>query len=187
MGGWISRKQGVAVATVGRAGVDWLGTAKVKAFALADLGAGDSTMSDLLPQASPDAPANSLDRYRLVLAIDAPLAFPAAFVELLQTGEGRLSLWVAEGATTPSRLASVTVTSIPLHDPTPAFAIPSCGSMKNIVRRMRGWSRSAVPFRAALSRSCSSVGDTGDMLVARTWKPGLATAMARARSRRAAT
>lgn len=44
-----------------------------------------------------------------------------------------------------------------------------------------------VPFRAALSSSCSCVGDTGDNARGADRDARLATAMARARSRHGAT
>ena len=75
----------MAVATAAPSGVEWLGPAK--AFSLAALGSSDWTLRQLIQQVWTYAPADVLDTYRVVLAIDAPLAFPMAFHQLLETGE----------------------------------------------------------------------------------------------------
>lgn len=85
VGGWIGRKQGVAVATLNAAGVTWLGSAC--SFRLSDLGSPDWTLTDLIRQAWSAAPADVLDRYRIVLAVDAPFGFPRAFKQLLDSGQ----------------------------------------------------------------------------------------------------
>jgi hypothetical protein len=46
VGGWIGKKQGLAVAAVGRDGAEWLGTAT--AFKLADVPTLDWTLRDLV-------------------------------------------------------------------------------------------------------------------------------------------
>jgi hypothetical protein len=85
VGGWVGRKQGVAVAALGAQGLEWLGTAS--SFRLADLPTLDWTLRDLIRLAWPDVPEDVLEHHRVVLAIDAPLGFPRAFKRLLDTGE----------------------------------------------------------------------------------------------------
>jgi len=84
VGGWVGRKQGVAVATFGDHGLEWRGTA---AFRLADFPTPGWSLLDLLRMAWPEAPEDALENHRVVLAIDAPLGFPRAFKKLLETGE----------------------------------------------------------------------------------------------------
>jgi hypothetical protein len=85
VGGWVGRKQAVAVAALGPNGVEWQGTAT--AFRLADLPTADWSLLHLIRKAWPDAPEDVVERHRVVLAIDAPLGFPSAFTQLLTTGE----------------------------------------------------------------------------------------------------
>ena len=84
VGGWIGGKQGVAVARLGPSGAEWLGIAN--AFCLADLRFPDWTLLDLLRIAWRNAPEDTLTRFQVVLAIDAPLAFPIGFKQLIDTG-----------------------------------------------------------------------------------------------------
>jgi predicted nuclease with RNAse H fold len=85
VGGWIGRKQGVAVATFGRDGLQWRG--HPRAFRLKDLGSRDWSLLDLIRVAWSGAPNELLGQHRMVLAIDAPLGFPRAFARLLAGGE----------------------------------------------------------------------------------------------------
>jgi hypothetical protein len=85
VGGWVGRKQAVAVAAFGPNGVEWRGTAT--AFRLADLPYPHWSLLDLIRLAWRAAPDDTLERHRIVLAIDAPLGFPRAFTQLLTTGE----------------------------------------------------------------------------------------------------
>jgi hypothetical protein len=80
VGGWRGSKQAVAVTTWERGAPEWPGEACC--LKLADLPA-DWGLQDLVRLAWQDAPGDLLQRYRVVLAIDAPLGFPIAFADLL--------------------------------------------------------------------------------------------------------
>jgi hypothetical protein len=71
VGGWIGRKQGVAVATFCRDGLQWRG--QPRAFRLKDLGSPDWSLLDLIRLAWPEVSYDILDNHCVVLAIDAPL------------------------------------------------------------------------------------------------------------------
>jgi hypothetical protein len=71
VGGWIGRKQGVAVATFGRDGLQWRG--QPRAFRLKDLGSPRWSLLDLIRLAWPDVSYDILDNHCVALAIDAPL------------------------------------------------------------------------------------------------------------------
>jgi len=80
VGGWIGRKQAVAVAEWKESSVRWLGTPMC--FSIAQLGENWSVI-DLVRCAWPEAPGEILQTHDLVMAIDAPLGFPVAFSKLL--------------------------------------------------------------------------------------------------------
>jgi hypothetical protein len=80
VGGWVGKKQAVAVARWTDGRLDWLGRAAC--FKLATLRP-DWGLGDLVQQTWSDAPKDVLARHRIVLAIDAPLGFPTAFADLL--------------------------------------------------------------------------------------------------------
>ena len=80
VGGWIGRKQAVAIAKWDDHSAQWRGT-PVR-FSIADLGESWS-VDDLVRYAWPEAPSEILQTHELVMAIDAPLSFPVAFSELL--------------------------------------------------------------------------------------------------------
>jgi hypothetical protein len=109
VGGWVGRKQAVAVAALGPGGVEWRGTAR--AFRLADLPCPRWSLLDLIRMAWPDGPEDTVERHRVVLAIDAPLGFPSAFTQLLTTGEVRHSRPTRRRLTTPSPIGRATGTS----------------------------------------------------------------------------
>ncbi len=79
VGGWLGRKQGVAVIEL-YAG-SWRYIGEPRCFRARDL-AGGSVMA-LIRAGWPDAPDDLLERYRIAVAIDSPLAFPIAFQRLL--------------------------------------------------------------------------------------------------------
>lgn len=80
VGGWVGKKQAVAVARWANGRPEWLG--KPQGFRLNSLGR-DWSLIDLARVGWPEAPHDILNNQRVVLAIDAPLAFPTAFAELL--------------------------------------------------------------------------------------------------------
>jgi hypothetical protein len=80
VGGWIGRKQAVALAEWKDHSGKWLGTPM--RVSVAQLGE-NWNMDDLVRCAWPEAPSEILQSHELVLAIDAPLGFPVAFTELL--------------------------------------------------------------------------------------------------------
>ena len=80
VGGWIGRKQAVAIAEWKDHSAQWLATPT--RFSIADLGECWG-VDDLVRYAWPEAPSEILETRELVMAIDAPLGFPVAFSELL--------------------------------------------------------------------------------------------------------
>ena len=84
VGGWIGKAQAVAVATLSTESVSWLGTART--FALRKFDNAQWTLLDLIRMAWTDAPADTLEQYRVVLAVDSPFGFPMGFVDFLNTG-----------------------------------------------------------------------------------------------------
>ena len=80
VGGWIGRRQAVAVAEWNNNSAQWRGTPM--RFSIADLGERGS-VDDLVRYAWPTASSAILQTHELVMAIDAPLGFPVAFSELL--------------------------------------------------------------------------------------------------------
>jgi hypothetical protein len=80
VGGWIGRKQAIALAEWKGHSAQWLGSSMC--FSVAQLGENWS-VDDLVRCAWPDAPSEILQSHELVMAIDAPLGFPVAFSELL--------------------------------------------------------------------------------------------------------
>ena len=80
VGGWIGRKQAVAIAEWNDHSAQWLGTPM--RFSIAQLGE-HWGVDDLVRCAWPEAPSEILETRELVMAIDAPLGFPVAFSELL--------------------------------------------------------------------------------------------------------
>lgn len=80
VGGWIGRKQAVAIAEWKDHSVQWL--ARPTCFSIAQLGERWG-VHDLVRLAWPEAPSEILESRELVMAIDAPLGFPLAFSELL--------------------------------------------------------------------------------------------------------
>lgn len=80
VGGWKGDKQGVAAVTHGAGGVEWLG--RPKSFRLSSL-TPQCGVVDFIRQGWPNAEDDVLSTHRIVIAIDAPLAFPEAFVKLL--------------------------------------------------------------------------------------------------------
>ena len=80
VGGWIGRKQAVAIVEWNGHSAQWLGMPM--RFSMADL-RNDWGVDDLVRRAWPEAPNDILENCELVLAIDAPLGFPVAFSELL--------------------------------------------------------------------------------------------------------
>ncbi len=81
VGGWLGKKQAVAVIEVGD-DETWRYVGRPAAFTLR--GRERLNVLELVRTAWPEAPADALDRGDVVLAIDAPLSFPAAFVRLLE-------------------------------------------------------------------------------------------------------
>lgn len=79
VGGWMGKKQGVAVARwePDNGGIEWLGTPT--SFKLPKGGLPGSKV--LLPGANLDT--GLLDEHHVIIAIDAPLGFPVAFAEFL--------------------------------------------------------------------------------------------------------
>jgi len=80
VGGWIGRKQAVAIAEWDYHSAQW--RVIPVPFSIADLGERWG-LEDLLRHAWPDAPSEILETREVVMAIDAPLGFPIAFSELL--------------------------------------------------------------------------------------------------------
>jgi hypothetical protein len=81
VGGWRGDKQAVAVCCAGQGKAQWLGDqVRFRITKPQDKG---GTLEALVHLAWPEAPHDLWDRYRPVLAIDAPLGFPKAFVDLL--------------------------------------------------------------------------------------------------------
>ena len=80
VGGWIGRKQAVAIAEWKDHSAQWLATPTC--FSIAQLGE-HWGVDDLVRCAWPEAPNEILETRELVMAIDAPLGFPVAFSELL--------------------------------------------------------------------------------------------------------
>ena len=80
VGGWIGRKQAVAIVEWKDHSAQWLATPT--RFSIAQLGE-EWGVDDLVRCAWPEAPSEILDGRELVMAIDAPLGFPVAFSELL--------------------------------------------------------------------------------------------------------
>jgi len=80
VGGWIGRKQAIALAEWKGHSAQWLGIQMC--FSVAQLGE-NWNMDDLVRRAWPEAPSGILQTHELVIAIDAPLGFPVAFSELL--------------------------------------------------------------------------------------------------------
>ena len=80
VGGWIGRKQAVAIAEWKDHSAQWLATPTC--FSIGQLGERWG-VDDLVRCAWPDAPSEILESREVVMAIDAPLGFPVAFSELL--------------------------------------------------------------------------------------------------------
>jgi hypothetical protein len=80
VGGWIGRRQGVAIVEWNDHSPRWLG--KQTCFSIGELGE-HWGVDDLVCFAWPEARSGILEDRELVLAIDAPLGFPVAFSELL--------------------------------------------------------------------------------------------------------
>ena len=87
VGGWLGKKQAVAVVEGDGQRRVWHGSAT--AFTVAKLAAaphGGSPL-DLVRLAWPKAPGDLLERYRVVIGIDAPLGFPQTFAQLVAGGQ----------------------------------------------------------------------------------------------------
>ena len=78
VGGWLGRKQAVAVAVIQSDG-SWSWVGRARTFNVAQILEGG--VEDLARIASPDLESSS--DHRIVLAIDAPLSFPDRFVRML--------------------------------------------------------------------------------------------------------
>ncbi len=84
VGGWMGKKQAVAALQWDGHGRTWCGTPRT--FDVPELYERASSTIALLRVAWPDLPKNVLERFRVVIAIDAPLGFPVSFRKLV-TGE----------------------------------------------------------------------------------------------------
>src|SRR3712207_6118964 len=77
VGGWLGRKQAVAVIEQDGEQRGWRGGPEK--FTLDRLMQCGGSVSDLIKIAWDEAPADTMVRYRIVLAIDAPLGLPMPF------------------------------------------------------------------------------------------------------------
>jgi len=83
VGGWLGKKQAVAVVGV-RADGSWAHVGAPRRFSMRELPADrELSVDQLLRIGWSDAPTSALDDCAVLVAIDAPLSFPAAFVRLL--------------------------------------------------------------------------------------------------------
>lgn len=80
VGGWLGTKQAVAAITIEPDGA-WRHVGNACRFSVPMIV--DHGVLALLRVAWPEAPADVLETHRTVIAIDAPLSFPAAFTRLL--------------------------------------------------------------------------------------------------------
>ena len=85
VGGWCGKKQGVAVATWGEGRPAWRG--HPDSFSVKRLEEAGGSLAAFIRIAWQDLPDDVLERYQVVLAIDAPLSFPKAFVDFLKDKE----------------------------------------------------------------------------------------------------
>ena len=81
VGGWSGKKQAIAVLVQTDGVWQWAGLPKV--FRLNSLSSSEATLVDFIRAGWPDVPDDVLDRYRVTVAIDAPLGFPFAFQKLV--------------------------------------------------------------------------------------------------------
>ena len=79
--GWLGKQQAVAAVTWSGTELRWLG--KPHLFDITALHHSRGSLRDFIRLAWPDASDDVLQTHRVVVAIDAPLGFPAAFRELL--------------------------------------------------------------------------------------------------------
>lgn len=85
VGGWHGSKHAVAVALIEDDILHWQGTPSI--FSIAKLHQAGGSPTELIRLAWPEAPDDILDRYRVTIAIDAPLGFPELFTQLLVSGD----------------------------------------------------------------------------------------------------
>ncbi len=85
VGGWLGKKQAVAVIAVETGGT-WHHLGASAPFSLR--GRTEFSVLDLVRTAWPEAPEDALGGRDVVVAIDAPLSFPRAFVDLLAGAAG---------------------------------------------------------------------------------------------------
>ena len=79
VGGWMGRKQAAAAFIVEGVQRRWVGVPRTFTIRDLDTGSGEA----LIRLAWDDAPADVLTRFRVIIAIDAPLGFPIRFRELV--------------------------------------------------------------------------------------------------------